>query len=316
MTPVELVRDLATAIRAEVAPRLGQGREVVGVTESGDASFRLDQYAEEATARYLEDCPLPVALFSEDGGLVGDPGAEYLLVVDPIDGTRPAKAGLESCCVSVALAENRPQATLGDVVAGAIYELKTDRLFVGNRGDRIEILHEGRPAQPSLSYHPVIAGATASVEITGRPIVPTAIVLEDLIDTGSLRGGTFTFASTTFAVTRLITGQLDCHVDVADRIRRDLPELAPLCRRAGVGNLIALYVYDIAAVVLLARCAGLTLTDAYGRSLDNVPLTDVSERWHRSCVAAANAELHRAIMESIESGMVKLRERWREVLNG
>ena len=39
-------------------------------------------------------------------GLVSPAGdrAEWVLVVDPIDGTRPALAGLESCCVSVAAA--------------------------------------------------------------------------------------------------------------------------------------------------------------------------------------------------------------------
>ena len=38
-----------------------------------------------------------------------------IFVVDPIDGTRPAAAGLESCCVSIAVVPPRVDATLGDV---------------------------------------------------------------------------------------------------------------------------------------------------------------------------------------------------------
>ena len=44
-----------------------------------------------------------IAFYSEDRGYVEFGTPRAILVVDPIDGTRPAAAGLESCCVSVAV---------------------------------------------------------------------------------------------------------------------------------------------------------------------------------------------------------------------
>ena len=61
-----------------------------------------------------------------------------MLVVDPIDGTRPAMAGFESCCVSVAaapLGDGEP--TMGDVDFGCVVEIKSGAVFAGRaRGRR------------------------------------------------------------------------------------------------------------------------------------------------------------------------------------
>lgn len=306
MTELELVSGLAGAIRAAVAPRLGWGGEVTGTTESGDASFALDQVAEHATAEYMAASGLKVAVFTEDRGLVGPPGSEWILVVDPIDGSRPAKCGLECCCVSVALARNVPGAALADVTHAAVYELKSDRLFVAERGGGVRIVESGREVPPALSGRREPFGAALSVELTGRPIGPLVTVLEELIDGSSLRGGVFCFASTTFALTRIVLGKFDAHVDPADRIRRDRPRLNDLFLRAGCGRPMALFVYDLAAVVLIAQEAGVSLSDAYGGSLDAVPLTDVSPAWHRSLVAAATPELHAALLASIERGLARI----------
>ena len=49
-------------------------------------------------------------------------------------------AGLESCCVSVAaapLGDGNP--TMGDVTAACVAEIKTDGMFVAERGAGLEI---------------------------------------------------------------------------------------------------------------------------------------------------------------------------------
>ena len=72
----------------------------------GDVTFAIDAAAEAMLERFLAERAPDVAFYSEDRGLVEPSGAtpRAVLVVDPIDGTRPALAGLESCCVSVAAA--------------------------------------------------------------------------------------------------------------------------------------------------------------------------------------------------------------------
>src|SRR5213078_1602992 len=74
-----------------------------------------------------------VAFYSEDRGLVGD--GDHVLVIDPIDGTRPAMAGLEACCVSVAAAPLRDGVTMGDVTLGCVVEIPTGTVFLAERGE-------------------------------------------------------------------------------------------------------------------------------------------------------------------------------------
>ena len=91
--------------------------------------------------QFLAERAPDVAFYSEDRGLVSPAGeAEWVLVVDPIDGTRPAMAGLEAACVSVAAARRSATAspTMGDVRVGCVVEIKTGQAFVAERGGGLE----------------------------------------------------------------------------------------------------------------------------------------------------------------------------------
>src|SRR3954471_14798817 len=141
-TPRELAIDLAAALREEIAPELGRhaGREHAGAGAGGDVTFAIDERAEAFMERFLAERAPEVAFYSEDRGLVMPAGdAEWVLVVAPIDGTRPAMAGFEAACVSVALAplgDGSP--TMGDVTVGCVIEIKSGRAFVAERGKGID----------------------------------------------------------------------------------------------------------------------------------------------------------------------------------
>src|SRR5205085_12154290 len=114
----DLVRDLSLALRERVLPMLGShaGRAHAGaLSAGGDVTFRIDEEAEALLESWLAERAPDVAFYSEDRGLVLPSGgtAAHVLVVDPIDGTRPAMAGLESCCVSVAAAPLGDGVTMG-----------------------------------------------------------------------------------------------------------------------------------------------------------------------------------------------------------
>ena len=134
-----------------------------------------------------------------------------------MDGTRPAMAGLESCCVSVAaapLGEGSP--TMGDVEVGCIVEIKCGASFLAERGGGVELRDgDGRAVDPLLSAQRRTcrgcSGPPASA--AARPI-PLIEVLGELIDTSSVGGGFFDLGSATFDMTRILTGQLDAYVDV------------------------------------------------------------------------------------------------------
>src|ERR687887_192838 len=138
----ELVTDLAATLREEVLPHLGThaGRAHSGSAEGGDVTFQIDERAERRMEAYLAERAPEVSFYSEDRGLVSPAGdrAEWVLVVDPIDGTRPALAGLESCCVSVAAARLDSEPAMGDVQVGCVLELKSGTAFVAERGQGLE----------------------------------------------------------------------------------------------------------------------------------------------------------------------------------
>ena len=272
------------------------------VAHSGDTSFRLDMLAEDALAGFLKFRDVPVALFTEDRGLVrygrGEP--QVLLVVDPIDGTRPVLAGLESACISVALARYGHKPRLKDVFLACLMEITGQQVFVGERGKGVVISSPQGTRQPRPSRTDDLRRMFWSFELVGRPPVQTMAILEPLMEASGLEAGMFLLSSATFSISRVLTGQLDAYVDIGARLLRDLPGARENFLRAGRGRIVCLFPYDIAAACLLAQEAGCCVSDAYGRSLDDLPLMEHGEDQLPSCIIAGSERLHRRILEVIE----------------
>lgn len=297
-------RELALALREEIAPRLGShaGRAHAGAGFGGDVTFAIDEQAESFMEEFLAEHAPRIAFYSEDRGLVepSDDDPRWVLVVDPIDGTRPAMAGFEAACVSVALAElGDGTPTMGDVVAGSVVELKSGRTFYAERGGGLD------PA-PSLSANRDLDRLFWAYGLRGRPMRAIAEVIGELIDASSVGGGTFDLGSASYDMTRIATGQLDAYVEPGPRMVADVPGMRERFERLGGGAVLNNSPYDIAAAALCLGEAGAVITDAYGAPLANCPLLGSGAEFQISCVAAANAELHRGILESIERGIERL----------
>ena len=257
-------------------------------------TFRIDEEAEALLERHLAEHAPEVAFYSEDRGLVSRAGARDVLVVDPIDGTRPAMAGLESCCVSIAAAPLREGVTMGEVTLGCIVEIPSGRIFLAERGRGIV---EGPPVR--LSPNERLDRMFWVYGFRGRPARAAAEVIGDLIDGSSVGGGSFELGSATFDMTRLVTGQLDAYVEPGPRIVGDVPGMEAEFRRVGGGELLNNSPYDLAAAVLILEEAGAVVTDAYGRSLSDRPLLGAGGEFQMSCVAASNPVLHRAVLAEV-----------------
>jgi myo-inositol-1(or 4)-monophosphatase len=303
----DLLLRLSTSIRNAVRPWVlaAEGGEVVGRAHSGDATFKIDEVAEEHLAAFLKEAGRPVACFSEDKGLVmpvtGEP--EWLLVVDPIDGSRNAKSGFEACMVSVALARYSDNPTLADVTHGLLHEIVGDRVFYAEAGGAVEITAGGEAARPQLSENDDLGLLKWSLTMPGRPASLVFGVMAGLVDISSVRGGFFSCNSTCYSLSRILTGQLDAYVDIANRILRDFPQTESAFRKIAYGRLTGFSSYDIAAALLIAKRAGVTISDAYGNPLDDMLLLDTSPANLRSCVAASNESLHSRVLEYIEEHM-------------
>jgi myo-inositol-1(or 4)-monophosphatase len=251
---------------------------------------------------FLAERAPDVAFYSEDRGMVEPAGrARWVLVVDPIDGTRPAMAGFESACVSVAAAPLDGEPTMGDVEVGCVVEIKSGERFLAVRGVGVE------PA-PRLSRQVSIERMLWTYGFRGRPVVPTAIVIEELIDSSSVAGGTFDLGSATYDMTRIVTGQLDAYVEPGPRMVEEVESMQAEFERVGRGAILNNSPYDLAAAALILEEAGAVVTDATGASLSDRPLLGSGHEFQMSCVSAANAVLHEAIVTSLDAGIERLRQ--------
>jgi myo-inositol-1(or 4)-monophosphatase len=303
---IELVRDLSLALREEVKPLLGShaGRaHSQELAAGGDVTFKIDEHAEALLESWLAERAPEVAFYSEDRGLVLPAGedASHVLVVDPIDGTRPAMAGLESCCVSVAAAPLRDGVTMGEVFAGCVVEIPSGAVFLAERGRGVV---ESPPVR--LSANERIDRMFWTYGFRGRPVRPTVEVIGELLDRSSVGGGSFELGSACFDMTRVATGQLDCYVEAGPRLVADVPGMEEEFRRVGGGELLNNSPYDLAAAALVLEEAGAVVTDAYGAPLSDRPLLGSGAEYQMSIVASANRGLHDAVLAEIDAGIDRL----------
>jgi myo-inositol-1(or 4)-monophosphatase len=297
------VLEVALAVRERVLPLLGShaGRSVDGAGAGGDVTFAIDSLAEEALAELV---PPRTAFYSEDRGLVAAPDAIDVLVVDPIDGTRPAMAGLESACVAVALAPlGDGEPTMADIERACVVELKSGEWFLAERSQGVERSSGGVALSSSTS-----AGRMFwAYGFRGRPVRPTVEVLAELIDASSVGGGTFELGSQAFAMTRIITGQLDAVVEVGSRLVDDVPGMRSEFERVGGGQVLNNSPYDLAAPWLCLREAGGVVTDGWGEPLDRHRLLGSGHDFQMSSISAANRTLHSELLRAVDAGVARLR---------
>ena len=302
----EFMFELAQFIKEAVAPAAKSMRatEIVGNAVSGDATFELDRLAEKALLNFLRNARAPIAYYSEESGYstFSNVQPKYLLIVDPIDGTRAAKSAFEGCVVSIGSTQVIERPKMSDLETACCMEIFGDRTFYAERGGGARMYESGSNRRPRMSQNTNLERLTWSMTVPARPaelIFPTAA---RLIDLSSLKGGFFACNSTAFSLTRLISGQLDAAVDFAGRYMRDIPtHVRDYFINAGRGVALGIAPYDLAAALLIAQEAGCVVTNAYGEGFDDVMLLDSSEGNHQTLIAAANAELHEKLFSFFDT---------------
>ncbi|MCP4137559.1 MAG: hypothetical protein GY754_41715 [bacterium] len=299
----QYILDLADFVFQKISDCRGmlKNRQVNGYSPGGDAQFNIDEVAERAVLDYITDKDIPVAFYTEDGGLniIGD-DPEYVLIVDPIDGTRPAAAGLEMSCISIAMARFSDDARIKDIEFALLKELKSGAYIYGDIYSD-DLVYDGYTNRmPNLSDTKDIRNMFWTIEFNGHPAHMMTSAYGHLVDSSANTGGIFIFNSASYSISRIITGQLDAYVDIGNRLLKDSPELLPDFQRVGNGQVLHLFPYDIAASVFLAEKTGVVITDAYGNSLQDTLLMDLSYENQQSCIAASTKELHQKLLNSIK----------------
>jgi myo-inositol-1(or 4)-monophosphatase len=301
----QLVLELAQQLRSTVLPMLGShaGRAQQGDGAGGDVTFAVDEVAERELAAFVAERAPELAFYSEDRGLVASGSATHVLVVDPIDGTRPAMAGLESACVAVALAPiGDGEPTMADVEVGCVVEIKLGDWYLARRGGGVR-----SSRGVLLSGNRDITRMFWAYGFRGRPVRATVEVLAELIDASSVGGGTFELGSQAFTMTRVITGQLDAVIEVGSRLIDEVPGMREEFLRVGGGQVLNNSPYDLAAPWLCLIEAGGVVTDGWGAPLDHHRLLGSGHDFQMSSISAASRDLHSQLVRAVDAGVSRLK---------
>ncbi len=297
----QITHNLAIELRNKIFEKWGDKnlRKICGDAVTGDFTFKIDEIAEEHLEIFINKSKFPIAYFSEDKGLIipkGNP--DFMLIVDPVDGTRAAIAGLESCCVSVAAAPLDKNAKLRDVTAASLAEIKSGNILTGIIGNVPEYFNkDGLKLSYSKSVRKEINGMLWGFEFAGRPAKYIIKILEGLIDKSSLSGGCFVLNSSSFSILNVCLGKFDCYMDPWGYFVQINKETEDETRRNFEGKMGYLHSYDIAAAVPLAESTGCIVSDIKGNSLGDWFLINEKNEMHRSCVCSSNLDLHEKILK-------------------
>lgn len=131
----------AAALRAaaDAAARFGRDELAATVADGADGTptMRIDVLVEDAILEAVE--PHRVNVLSEETGFV-DVGSSVTLVVDPLDGSANAAAGVPLSCYAAAIAVD------GTFVESLTVWLETGRRWAARAGDPVAFATSGRTA--------------------------------------------------------------------------------------------------------------------------------------------------------------------------
>lgn len=206
------------------------GRSVSSKSTEKDIVTNADKATEELIISRIREAYPGSGIFAEESGRDDHAGAEYLWVIDPIDGTSSYAAGLRSYCVSIALYRN------GAPCAGVVYAPRLDELYAAETGCGAAL--NGKPIHVSARSELI-----ESIAITGFACLRANLPKNNL--------------KTFCRIAPLVRG-----------IRRIGSAALDACRVAS--GLVEFFwehplsLYDVAAAAVIVREAGGTVTDFDG----------------------------------------------------
>lgn len=231
--------------------------EIIGIGGDGTPTMFLDQLVDEAVVAAVQ--PYGINILSEEIGWV-DRGSAVTLVIDPVDGTANAVAGVPACAFAGAI-------VMGEVI--------TDSLLCWLDSQRSMSAHRRRDGRFDVSEPFATTGRTslagASIAML-RPRAETRPNWNRIVEpTERLR----VMGSSVIEGSLVALGAIDAFVDAGGDVHR-LVDLLPL--------------------IPFVEHAGGVVIDAYDRPLDFD--VDMSKRW--SGIVAATRELADEIAQLIE----------------
>jgi NAD+ kinase len=100
----------------------------IDIGADGTPTKYIDKIAEDVAVKEISKSQIPVNLLSEEIGFI-DNNSEYIIVLDPVDGTRNAIRGIPFFAISVAVGKKN----LSDVEYGIVRNVGTNDTFIAEK---------------------------------------------------------------------------------------------------------------------------------------------------------------------------------------
>ena len=286
---------LAVDVQAHIAP-LKKTDAWVGEGTSGD----LVSKADHAAAKFIRDelmrsCPVPCALMDEDSAQLVPmhPDPVIGIIADQIDGTRPLIMHMPLFTTTMAAFELRDKPTLSNVMTSVIQTASGEQFsFAQGQGVKVngQPWHNPGAASPSLKDLRISFDSAGGIPSLGleyaAPFHPSYLK------------GFIMMNSTGFAISRILTGGLHCHIHIGARLKEQWPELESISGQGSYG-VTGLNIWDIAASVPLLLEAGMSASTMDGRSLDDAALDDNPPPKGYHLVAAVDDTTRETVVEML-----------------
>ena len=223
-----------------------------GKGAGGDTTYYIDRRAEEIIIARLQDLRKPLTVISEEAGLVHLHGGGEIVLVDPIDGSRNAVAGLPFYGTSLAVAEG---STVGDVRCAYVLNLVSGDAFWAEKNQGTFSLGKRMHCQEGEKFSVIAYEAPVPMS----DLTPLAPLLAAALKTRCM-------GATALDLAYLACGAISVFATAA-------PSRS----------------FDFAGGCLLIKEAGGIVTDLQGNDLDGCEL---GIRKSTTLLAAGNADLH------------------------
>ena len=318
--------ELHARVRDEIVAATGrqeiQTLAAVDRDEPGDTIYAIDVVAEDVLTDFAETLGrdhsfVLVAEGLTRGASEGAPSesgtAEWVVIVDPVDGTRGLMYQKRSAWVLTGVAPNRgPDTSLQDIVLAVQTEIPlvkqhlSDQLWAV-RGEGVNarrhnrLTGESRPIRLQPSSATTIAHGYASIARFFPGVRDELAAIDEAIVRGALgpppAGKAHCFedqyASTGGQLYELLAGH--------DRFVADLrPLLRPLLAGRGYPPPLACHPYDICTALIAAE-GGVILTDPAGRPLDAPLNVEADIAWAGYANAAIRAQIEPLLRQELRS---------------
>jgi len=197
----KILHDMCDNIQSELSLRLPE-RGKLSVT---DFKNLLDEGAQEAIIKTIQDYKVSAQLVSEEGDQIFGDG-DYYIVADPVDGTTNLARGLPPAVISL-LVSDRPM--LSGAVAGIVQNLYSGATYYAEHGEGATLDNQRITVSSNCDFK----NALISMDISKKPCLEkTQRVLEESRHIRQL-------GCSAMSLCHVSSGVVDAHIDVRGFLR-------------------------------------------------------------------------------------------------